>query len=106
MAIDTIPETWITSWTATATDVTFPIASVDLLDSIEANGTTGDIRKVMFALCEHIYNHYRQLPSGDKPTKMILSKSTTLNPDTNINTNTYTFRFLTQVIDEDVVAEA
>ena len=55
MAQDLKPSTWIASWSENGTNVTFPIASVPELTAAEADADTGNISKVLFAICEKIY---------------------------------------------------
>jgi hypothetical protein len=87
--------------TATAvTDVTLP----ELTDA-EANASTGDVRKVIFAIMEQLYTKYNSLATADKPTKMTISKSSSINTSTGIVTNTYTIRLLTSIVSQEVVAE-
>jgi hypothetical protein len=105
MAMDLAPATWITSWAENASDVTFPIASVPFLDADEADGTTGDMRKVLFALVDHVYKHYIGLATADRPTKMTITSSVSANTETGVLTNNYTFRFFTEINDQEVVDE-
>jgi len=106
MALDVTPSAWIADWSENGTDVTFPIASIPYLDAVEADGTTGDIRKVMFALIEKIYSTYIETASADRPTKMTLSKSVSTNTETGVITNNYSIRFYTRISDQEVVSEA
>jgi len=106
MAIDVKPSTWIASWSENGTDVTFPIASVPLLSAEEADATTGDMRKVIFALASKFYSTYIGTASADRPSKMSITKSASTNTETGIVTNVFTFRFYTEVTGEEVVAES
>lgn len=106
MAVDLKPSTYIASWSEDETNVTFPIASVPLLTAEEADGTTGDIRKVTFALVEQLYSVYVGIAAADRPTKMTIAKASSVNTETGVVTNSYTFRFFTEIVDQEVVAEA
>jgi len=97
MAIDLAPSEWIASWSEDATNVSFPIASVPELTAAEADGTTGNISKVMFALMEKIYQEYIALPTADRPTKMVVTRSTSTNDLTGVITRTYAVAFYTAV---------
>ena len=44
------PGAWFTNWTENGTNITLPLASLDKLDAAQADGTTGDIRQVVYAL--------------------------------------------------------
>ena len=93
MALDTTPAAWIASWAEDATDVTFPLASLPETDATEADGATGDIRKVLYALCEEMYQHYNGLDSADKPAKMVISRNTSVNDTTDVITRTFALAF-------------
>jgi hypothetical protein len=107
MAYDAAPSTWIASWSEDGTDVTFPLASVPEMTAAEADATTGDFRKCMFALVEKWYSHYNSLATADKPTRFTLTKSTT--PTTvdgeSVLLQTYTLRSYNSIISQDVMDE-
>ena len=93
MAIDLAPSEWIASWSEDATNVSFPIASVPELTAAEADGTTGDIRKTMFAICERAYQAYLGEASADRPAKMTIARSSSTNDLTGAITRVYQFTF-------------
>lgn len=105
MAVDLAPASWIASWSEDGTDVTFPIASLPELTAAEADGTTGDIRKVMFALLEHLWTEWAALPAEDRPVQMTLTKSVSQNTTSGILQNTYSFRFNNEIAEQDVAPE-
>jgi hypothetical protein len=51
------------------------------------------MRKVLFALCEHIFQYYDGLDTADKPGKLTISSSSSINSSTNVITKTYSFQF-------------
>jgi hypothetical protein len=75
MAFNKTPTAWIPGWSADANDVTFPIASVPELDAAEANETTGDIRRILFALLEHIASVNSAVEAADRSKRMTINKS-------------------------------
>jgi hypothetical protein len=105
MAVDVLPPTWITGWSEDATDVSFPLDSLDELEEAEADATGGDFRKCMFAICEHVYQHYAALATADKPAKMTITSSSSINATTNAVTKSYTFNFTLDVAGLEVAAE-
>lgn len=75
MAFDKTITNYIAGWSEDATNVTFPIASIPQLTAAEADAATGDIRKVLFALLDQIYATWTALPTGDRSTKMTVSRT-------------------------------
>ena len=75
MAFDKTITDYIAGWSEDGTDVTFPIASLPQLTAADADATTGDIRKVLFALLDQIYTVWTALPTAERSTKMLVSRS-------------------------------
>jgi thymidylate kinase len=89
MAVDLSPAAWIADWAEDGTDITIPLASLPETDATEADGSTGDFRKVMLAWMEAVYQHYNGLATADRPVKMVVNRSTSVNDTTNAITRTY-----------------
>lgn len=106
MAIDVTPGAWLANWSEDGTDITLPIASVTKLTAAEADATTGDIRKVLFALLDEIWVYRAALAAADVPVQMTINKSTQVNTTTGIHKHTYTFVFNNEVASEDVADES
>ena len=106
MAQDLKPSTWIPSWSENGTAISVPIASFPEMTAAEADADTGDIRKVMFAVCEQIYSEFNDLPVADRPTKMTVYRSTSTDDQTGVTTKTYQFRFEVAVLSQDVADES
>jgi hypothetical protein len=114
MAFNPNPSNWISGWSvaggtlAANTHVSFPIASVPELTLTEAQATSaGDIRKVLFALCEKVYQSYRtEDTAGNAPVKMDISKGVSVNSLTGVVTQSFNLTFLTTVTGQEVAAEA
>ena len=106
MAFDPLPPSWITGWSSDGTTVSFPIASIPELSAAEADPTTGDIRRILFAIQTEIYNVWvAQLPA-DKPENWTATKSVNTNTTTQVSLQTFTDRFNTEVLSQEVIDEA
>jgi len=105
MAQDLKPATWIPSWAEDATNITVPIASFPQLTAAEADGATGDIRKVLFAVMDKIMTVWDALEAADKPSRMQLNRSSSVNQaGTEIN-HFFSLQFTNTVETQDVADE-
>lgn len=100
------PAQWVADWSENGTNVTFPIASIPELTAAEADGTTGDMRRVLFAMLEAFYQKWLLIAVADRPTMMTIYRSTSTNDTTGEITKTYQFQFKvkhtgTEVVDEE-----
>lgn len=88
MAFDQAPSVHIPGITVTDNKLVIPLSSIvdadgaaQLTESevVDKPGDTpptlGDIRKVVFALAEMLYGVYANMPIGDRPTQMTLTRS-------------------------------
>ena len=108
MAFDNKPNTWIPGWSVTGgTDIAVAALATAFpqMTAAEAHATTGDIRKVLFAICDKIWSVWNALASGDKPTMMKVNRSSFVNETTGLTTRTYTFQFVTATTGEEVENE-
>lgn len=105
MSFVATPNTWFPAWAEDGTTITVPIASFPEMTAIEADGATGDIRKIIFALCQAAYAKYISLPASDRPTKMTITKNSNLDSATNILTSTFTVTFKNEILSQDVAPE-
>ena len=96
MALYLTPAAWIDSWAEDGNDITIPLASLPETDATEADGSTGDFRKVMLAFMEAVYQHYNGLDTADRPVKMVVSRSSSVNDITGVITRTYAVALLTE----------
>ena len=107
MAYNADPATWITGWNVSGSNLVIPIASIPKLSSAEAaagSGAGGDVRKCWYAILDQMFTAYNtKADAGDVPNRMQISKSASVNTDTNIITVTYALTFQTQVTGDDVV---
>lgn len=106
MSFDKTPTTWIASWSEDGTTISVPIASFSELTAAEADASTGDIRKIMFAILEQIWDVYNALPTADRPLKMVIQKSATVNTQYNKITSKYIFTIETDIGTQEVRAES
>lgn len=106
MAFDAKPSTWISSWSENGTDVTFPLASLDqTLTAAEADATNGDWRDCFFSIVDHTFQHYNSLAVADRPSKLSITKSGTLQADGTYLLS-YQIRVATAVTGQDLTAES
>jgi hypothetical protein len=95
MAFNPAPTQIIASWSEDATNVTFPIASVSELTAAEADASTGDSRKVVYALLEKLHAWYTALAVGDRPGKLTVNRGSTVNEITGEITRNYYIQIVT-----------
>lgn len=105
MAFDPLPPAWIDSWSEDGTNITIPLASFPEMTAGEADATTGDVRKVLYAICEKLWVEWSTRASADLPTKMTISRASTVNEATDAVTKRYTFTFVTEATSTEVVNE-
>jgi hypothetical protein len=105
MAFNPQPNTWIASWSEDGTTISVPIASFPELTAAEADGATGDIRKILYAICEQLYQEWNSTLAGDRPSKMTVGRTSTVNEANDEITKRYTFTFVTTPSATEVVDE-
>lgn len=103
MAFDPTPTTHITSWSEDGTDISVPLASFPELTAVEADAATGDIRKIVYALCHKFHALYNAMATADRPTKFSASSGSSISGDT--ITRSYTFTFKLEAATIEVSAE-
>ena len=92
-------------WTEDGTNITLPIASLPELTAAEADATTGDSRKVIFAIMERLRIWFRDLAAADRPTKITVTRSDFSDPSNDTITYTYAIQIVTEATGVEVVAE-
>jgi hypothetical protein len=105
MAFSDTPTDWIANWSEDGTDISVPLTDFPELTAAEADGATGDIRKIMFAVAHKFYDAWNDTAVADRPNRMTLSKSISTNVTTGIATNTFTFRFENESTGSEVADE-
>ena len=106
MAFDKTPSVWILGWSEDGTNITVPIASFPELTAVEADGTSGDIRKILFALMEKLISAWNSTPIADRPAKMNIFRSTNVNDQTGVVTKQFSLIFNTVISGQEVQDEA
>ena len=104
MAFNPAPSHWIASFSEDGTLISVPIASFPELTAAEADGTTGDIRKVAYAFCEKL-NAQFVAEGANVPVRMQIGKNTAYNAQTGQITASYVFTFTLATALTDVAAE-
>lgn len=112
MAFDPTPSTWLgAGYTLGSNQAKFTTASAgsnvtatELTDA-EANPTTGDIRKIFYALCAMMYAAWLAVSSGNRPQRMTLQRQTVVDDTAGTSTVVFSFSFVTQTTAQDVAAE-
>jgi hypothetical protein len=102
MAFDKAPGTWLTNWAEDGTDIIVPIATFPEMTAAEADAATGDIRKVLYAVCEALHQKWTATATTDRPTKWSVRKSSYVNPITGQTTHTYSHTFVTDTLASEV----
>ena len=110
MAFNPLPQSWFAGLasgglTKLATDLSIPIATFPELIAAEIDPVTGDVRKFLYAVCEKSWLVWNALLLADRPTKMAMSKSSSVDTATGLITNTYTFTFKNSIAAQDVAPE-
>ena len=105
MAFVATPSAWLANWAEDGTDITVPIATFPQLTAAEADAASGDIRDIVFAIVDKLYEEWVGRATADRPTKWTCSKSVSQNTTTGEVTNTYTFVLRTTISAQDVADE-
>ena len=103
MAVNVQPSVWFANWTSDGTDITVPIASFPEMTADEADPTTGDIRRVWYAMTAQLYAHWLSLATLDRPTKMVITKSQALSGSTLVES--FTVTFYSEILSQEVLDE-
>lgn len=74
------------------------------LTDTEANATTGDTRKVLFALLDALYQKWVAMAVADRPTKVSVGRFV-LDMGGDLRRMTYSFTFDVSITGEEVVDE-
>ena len=105
MAFSKTPTNLFANWSSDGTNVTLPIASLPELTSAEANASTGDLRKIVFALLERLFAWYNGLATADRPTKLAIGKAATVNTATGKTSIVYTIRLEATTVAQEISDE-
>ncbi|HEV7405161.1 MAG TPA: hypothetical protein VGO11_19615 [Chthoniobacteraceae bacterium] len=105
MAFNPAPSHWIPNEAVSGSDLVIPIASFPELTSGEAHATTGDIRKLAYAITKKLYDAQQAESAADRPAKMQITKGQSLSADGTTMTVTHQFTYVLAISSADVAAE-
>lgn len=83
-----------------------PMSSLPELTGTEANPSTGDMRKIMFAIEDAVYTSYQAIASADRPAKWVNTRSSSISDASDITTRNFVNQFYTEATGEEVADEA
>lgn len=94
MAFDASPSGWFSGLTASATELTIPYSSLNDLDQTKADPDTGDIREIIYNICEAFSDAWSNTATADRPEKTTISTGTSVTSTGGVDTltKTYTIR--------------
>jgi len=94
MAFDPQPDEWLANWSEDGVDISVPLATFPELTAAEADGTSGDIRKIVWAIAHELWQVWLGTPAVDRPGKMTFRRNTVVDGDTGNWIETYDFTFV------------
>jgi hypothetical protein len=106
MAFTKTPTTWIDNWAYSAPNITIPLATFPEMSADDAHTSTGDIRKIVFAVMEKLWLEWVATETANRPGKWTMTKSASVNTATGITTVQYVNTFLVSTTAQDVADEA
>jgi hypothetical protein len=102
---DKTPNTWLPGITVENNNLVIPLSVIPELQSSEVVGSNADIRKVMFALVDMLYNRWNSTLQADRPVRMSITRSTQFNDLSGATTRNYTQQFQVSPLGIEVVNE-
>lgn len=106
MAANLVPSSWFASWAEDGTNITVPIATFLGLTAADADGTTGDIRQIVYSIMETIANgKLVNLNNNTMPANLDITSAATFDGDTNTITKVYTVTVKTEVATVTILDE-
>lgn len=105
MAFNDTPTAWLPGYTSNGTTISIPIATFPELTVDEAHATTGDIRRILFAIADKMFKTYNALPESDRPARVEMFKSASIDVNTNVLTNSYTQTYECNIAGQEVLDE-
>jgi hypothetical protein len=103
MAFDDAPSGWFSGISASATELTIPYTALNDLNQTKAHPTTGDIREIIYNICESFSDTWANTPSADRPQRTTITTGTSISSSggNDTITKTYTIRV---TLDVDAVS--
>lgn len=105
MSFDKTPTSWFESWSEDGTTISVPLTTFPEMTAAEADATTGDIRKIMFAIIQKFYSVYLATASADRPTKFTITKTATTDMIRGVLKNRYVIACETDISAQEVREE-
>ena len=84
------PTNWIAGYTSDGTNMVIPIASLPYLTAGQCSAATGDVRQIVFAIQEEIYQKWILIPATNRSDRIGVSRSSVVY--SNRIANTYSYR--------------
>ena len=92
-------------YTGSSTDAALKISDFPELTAAEADGTTGDSRKMLYAILSKVELGVNALEAANKPSKMTISKSSTAPNALGVFRRSFSISFDVAIGSADVAAE-
>lgn len=111
MAFNKSPTNWLTGYSlntnAVAVNTSNAGASATFpeLTNIEANATTGDIRKIVYAVIEQLHQKFQATPVADRPNRMSITRSSSVSANNTVS-HTYVVSLTLAATGLDVADES
>jgi hypothetical protein len=107
MAFNPAPTVFFgTNYSENGTTLSIPISAFPELTAAEADATTGDSRKFIYALLHRFHTTFTAIPAANRPSRMTVSRTIgAINPTNNEFATSFTFNFTVSANDVDVAAE-
>jgi len=116
MAFNATPSGWLgsgytLSGSGTTAAINFGISgntneTLPQITTAEANASTGDIRKIYYGIVEQLYQAYIGKATADRPNRMVLTRSSSVDATTGLITSTYSIQFVLAATGLDVTSES
>jgi hypothetical protein len=75
------------------------------LTGAEANPSTGDMRKIVFALEQAIYDAMQAITTADRPAKWANNRQSSVNDSSDVVSRVFVNQFSTEIAGEEVADE-
>jgi len=107
MAFNPAPTGWFSGLSVTSTEMTIPFSSLKTLDENKSDPSTGDVREIIYNLCEAFSDKWQATASVDRPEQLTVTTSTSITSSggEDILTKIYTIRVALTVENVSIVSE-
>jgi hypothetical protein len=87
------PDAWISGITVEDSNLVIPLNSIPELQANEVTGFNADIRKVMFALVDALFDSWNNTPPANRPKRISIGRTTSFNDTLGTTQRNYNFQF-------------